>query len=213
MRCGLHSVLAMAIGGLLGAGCAHAEIYAFVDPEGVTHFSNVPADERYQLVLGSAAPAAAAETPKNTSAAVSAVLLARAERYDSMIEDAARRADVDSQLVRAVIVVESAYDEHALSARGARGLMQLMPETAQRYGARNAFDPRQNVRAGTRYLRDLLDRYDDDLELVLAAYNAGEDVVDKYGRAIPPFKETRAYVPRVLGVYAALRKLADSTEI
>jgi soluble lytic murein transglycosylase-like protein len=138
-------------------------------------------------------------------------LLARAERYERFIEESARAVDVDSQLLRAVIVVESAFDERAISSRGACGLMQLMPVTARRYGARDAFNPGQNIRAGARYLRDLIDRYDNDLELVLAAYNAGEEAVERYGRTIPPFSETRAYVPRVLGAYTALRRLEERT--
>jgi soluble lytic murein transglycosylase-like protein len=188
---------------------ARADIYAFVDDQGVTHFSNVPTDEHYQLVLAS--PPAADETGDDAQVRVNPKLLARADQYDTFIQEAARVADVDSQLLRAVIVVESAFDERAVSKRGARGLMQLMPATGRRYGARDLFNPLQNIRAGARYLRDLLDRYGDDLELVLAAYNAGEDAVDRYGRVVPPFKETRAYVPRVLSVYSTLQRLAQST--
>jgi len=118
--------------------------------------------------------------------------------------------EIDASLLRAVIVVESAFDERAVSSRGARGLMQLTPATAVRFGVHDAFNPRQNVRAGAHYLRFLLDRYDNDLELVLAAYNAGEDAVDRYGRAVPPYKETRAYVPRVMRVYSALQDLSKT---
>jgi soluble lytic murein transglycosylase-like protein len=87
--------------------------------------------------------------------------------------------------------------------------MQLMPETAKRYGASNRYDPKQNVHAGARYLKALMDRYGEDLKLALAAYNAGVDAVEHYGRKIPPYKETKAYVPRVLRVYQTLREQAE----
>jgi soluble lytic murein transglycosylase-like protein len=106
--------------------------------------------------------------------------------------------------LRAVIVVESGFNSRAVSKRGAVGLMQLMPATARRYGVRNPYDPGENIHAGARYLRDLKQRYGGDLTLVLAAYNAGEKAVEKHGRRIPPFAETRRYVPRVLGVYRTL---------
>lgn len=186
---------------------AQADVYAYVDAEGVAHFSNVPTDQRYQLVL-SAPPPSDARRPV---ADLNQALLARAERYEPYIKEAARFTQVDSRLLHAVIVVESAFDERAVSKHGARGLMQLMPVTARRYGVRDLFNPRENIRAGAAYLRDLLDRYGDDLQLVLAAYNAGEDAVDRHGRVVPPFKETQAYVPRVLGVYAALCRIAQRT--
>ena len=188
---------------------AQADVYAYVDTDGVTHFSNVPSDQRYQLVLSGPAPG---EGPRPVSAVdLNGALLARSERYEPYIKEAARVTDVDSRLLHAVIVVESAFDERAVSKQGARGLMQLMPATARRYGVRDLFNPGQNIRAGAAYLRDLLDRYDNDLQLVLAAYNAGEDAVDRHGRAIPPFKETQAYVPRVMGVYAALCRITQKT--
>jgi soluble lytic murein transglycosylase-like protein len=195
---------------LAAAGASHADIYAFVDDDGTTHFSNVPVDRRYVLVLGSTEDGAAAKSESEANP-LEGSLLERATRHAQAIDDAAKAAHVDSQLLRAVIAVESAFDEHAVSRRGARGLMQLMPLTARRYGARDCFDPRQNVRAGAYYLRDLIDRYHNDLELVLAAYNAGEDAVDRYGGTVPPFKETLAYVPRVLRIYTKLRGLPEST--
>jgi soluble lytic murein transglycosylase-like protein len=102
--------------------------------------------------------------------------------------------------------VESGFNPRAISRRGAIGLMQLLPTTARRYGAFNAFDPEQNIRAGALYLADLITRYGEKkLDLVLAAYNAGENAVEKYGRHVPPYRETRAYVPSVLKMYEALR--------
>jgi soluble lytic murein transglycosylase-like protein len=174
---------------------AHADIYSFVDSAGVTHFSNVPADARYRLVL---------VTPAPEDAERAAHWLSQAVRFEPLIRRAAQAAAVRPELVRAVIVVESAFNPHAVSKRGAVGLMQLRPETARRYGVADAFDPEQNVAGGARYLRDLLERYGNNLELTLAAYNAGEGAVERYGRSVPPFAETRRYVPAVLRVYRAL---------
>jgi soluble lytic murein transglycosylase-like protein len=147
-------------------------------------------------------------TPPDAEAATLTlrVLLEKSEPYLEMIEHAADANRLDPALVRAVIVAESACNPQATSRRGARGLMQLMPETARQYGASNAFDPEQNIRAGTRYLRDLADRYENDVQLMLAAYNAGPQAVDSR-KAIPPFRETLDYVPRVLRIYHRLIEL------
>ncbi|MBV8853438.1 MAG: lytic transglycosylase domain-containing protein [Sinobacteraceae bacterium] len=174
---------------------AHADIYSFVDNAGVTHFSNVPTDGRYRLLLG---------TPREEKPERATRWLSQAGRFEPLIRRAAQAAALRPELLRAVIVVESAFNPRAVSRRGALGLMQLRPETAHRYGVADAFDPEQNVAAGARYLRDLLKRYGNDLELTLAAYNAGEDAVERYGRTIPPFAETRRYVPAVLRIYHAL---------
>ena len=138
-------------------------------------------------------------------------MLARSAEFDEIIDTAAAQTSVEASLLRAVIVVESAFDPDAVSSKGARGLMQLMPATARAYGAKDVDDPAQNIHAGARYLRDLIDRYENNLELVLAAYNAGETAVEQYGRQIPPFAETQAYVPRVLRVYNSLRELIINT--
>lgn len=121
-------------------------------------------------------------------------------RYDPMIVEEARALGVDPLLVKAVIHVESRFDRLAVSKRGAAGLMQLMPKTGRHFGADNRFDPRQNVRAGVTYLKQLLTRFRGDHRLALAAYNAGETAVARY-RGVPPFKETQRYVREVLGVY------------
>ena len=175
---------------------AYADIYSFVDAAGVTHFSNVPVDQRYRLLLATPVEAGAEPRPGKW--------LAKSALYDPMIERAARSAAVRPELVRAVIVVESAFNPRAVSKRGAQGLMQLRPATARRYGVSDAFDPEQNITAGAHYLRDLMVRFGNDLELTLAAYNAGEDAVERYGRSIPPFTETRNYVPAVMRVYHKL---------
>lgn len=184
----------------LATQVARADIYSFVDEAGVTHFSNVPTDGRYRLLL--AAPPAPAPAPAPSRG--DKHWLARSRTFDPYIESAAREAQVQPQLVRAIIVVESAFNPKAVSRRGAVGLMQLLPETARHYGVANAFDPQQNILAGTRYLRDLIARYGNNLELVLAAYNAGTDAVERYGKRIPPYSETRQYVPAVLSIYRAL---------
>jgi soluble lytic murein transglycosylase-like protein len=177
------------------AGLAEADIYSFVDGSGVTHFSNVPVDARYRLLLATP-PEARAARPENW--------LRKSAAFEPLIQRAARSQAVRPELVRAVIVVESAFNPHAVSPRGAIGLMQLRPATARRYGVSDAFDPEQNITAGVHYLRDLLARYGNNLELTLAAYNAGEDAVERYGHRIPPYSETQHYVPTVLRIYRSL---------
>jgi soluble lytic murein transglycosylase-like protein len=188
--------LAMTLLAAAAGGVAHADIYSFVDAAGVTHFSNVPVDKRYRLLLATPVEERAQPRPGKW--------LAKSALYDPMIERAARSAAVRPELVRAVIVVESAFNPRAVSKRGAQGLMQLRPSTARHYGVSDAFDPEQNITAGAHYLRDLMARFGNDLELALAAYNAGEDAVERYGRSIPPFSETRQYVPNVMRVYRKL---------
>src|SRR5207248_6290967 len=117
--------------------------------------------------------------------------------YDELISEHARFHGVRPDLVRAVVQVESAFNPYATSPKGAMGLMQLMPATAQQFGVRNAFNPVENVRAGVAYLRQLLDRYQNNEELALAAYNAGPGAVDKHGQTVPPYRETQKYVLRV----------------
>jgi soluble lytic murein transglycosylase-like protein len=189
---------------------ARADIYAFTDAAGTTHFSNVPDDRRYTLIARTPAvdPAIPGEDARRA-----ATWLERSSNYDAAIKRAADAASIHSELVRAVIVVESGFNPRAISRRGAIGLMQLLPATARRYGAFNAFDPEQNIHAGAKYLADLLARYGaKNLELVLAAYNAGENAVERYGRHVPPYRETRAYVPNVLRVYHALRAQAGAAQ-
>ena len=122
---------------------------------------------------------------------------------DALVRSAARRHRVDAQLVREVIRQESGYDLFAVSSKGACGLMQLMPETARRFGVKDIFDPAENVEGGVKYLRHLMDRYDRDPSLTLAAYNAGEGAVDSYG-GVPPYRETEDYVQRITDRYGIL---------
>jgi soluble lytic murein transglycosylase-like protein len=121
--------------------------------------------------------------------------------YDPIVQQVSRTHGVDAGLIHAVIRAESNYDSFALSEKGAMGLMQLMPETAAQYGVKNVFDPAQNIDGGTRYLKDLIALFNKETNLVLAAYNAGQEAVKKFGRTIPPYKETQDYIMRVRARY------------
>jgi soluble lytic murein transglycosylase-like protein len=121
--------------------------------------------------------------------------------YNQMISEAGERHGVDPELIRLVIDQESGFKASARSPKNARGLMQLIPETAQRFGIKNPWDPRQNIEGGTRYLKWLLERFDGDVKLALAGYNAGENAVKRFGNKIPPYKETREYVKKITAAY------------
>jgi len=146
----------------------------------------------------SAAPAAAAATSLDGFTTGDA-------QVDSLIVESARRHGVDPVLIYAIMHRESAFKKRALSHKGASGLMQLMPATARRFGVRNIWDPRENVEAGTRYMRWLLDTFGGDVRLALAGYNAGEGAVMKYGYRVPPYSETQEYVRRITERYALMR--------
>ena len=187
------------------SAAAKPKIYTYMDAQGLRHYTDVPDNNRYRLLVLS---------PQDRTASgdrYDLQLLAKASQYDSIIEHAALSAAVESNLLRAVIVVESGFNSHAVSKRGAVGLMQLMPATASRFGVSNPYDARQNVHAGARYLKFLIDRFGHDIRLALAAYNAGEDAVARNGGQIPPFSETMAYVPRVLKIYKMLGEQPRST--
>lgn len=126
-------------------------------------------------------------------------------RYAAIIRGASRAQGVEGELVHAIIWAESSYNAAAVSPAGASGLMQLMPETARSYGVDDIFDPEQNIRAGVKMMKQLLVQFDGDVELALAAYNAGPNAVIRAGNRIPPHPETEAYVPRVLGYYRRLQ--------
>jgi soluble lytic murein transglycosylase-like protein len=131
------------------------------------------------------------------------------QRYRPLIERASRLHDVDDALVHALIYAESSYDPRARSPQGAQGLMQLMPETARRYGVRDSFDPAQNILGGVRFLKDLLVLFGGNIELVIAAYNSGADAVIRAGMRVPPHPETLAFVPRVVRYYESFRVRRD----
>jgi len=169
------------------AAPATAEIYKLSGADGTVHFTNAPTDPRYRgMGFTSGTSAGWLRLPRGDAAL-----------YAAQISDAAARYGVPERLVTAVIRVESAFNTFAVSRSGARGLMQLMPETASILGVRNSFDPQQNVDGGVRHLRAMIDRFGNNLPLALAAYNAGEKAVYAH-QGMPPYPETRDYVTRVL---------------
>src|SRR6185436_5786769 len=186
---------------LATCGAAHASIYGYVDGNRVSVIISAtqPADSRYVLYKK--------DQPGGFADRFGAMPSLQGEpaRYSAHIQAAAAETKVDAALIHAVIAVESGYNPSARSVAGAVGLMQLMPGAAKRYGVKNRLDPVQNIRGGARYLRDLQVMFGDNLPLVLAAYNAGEYAVMKYGRRIPPYRETVAYVPKVMQFYRKFR--------
>jgi soluble lytic murein transglycosylase-like protein len=182
-----------------------ADIYSYVDRDGTVHFTNVPGgDSRYRLYMRSrdgARRRGMAVAPTDSSPE-------RFQRYNDVIREAATLYQIPEELVRAVIKVESDYDPRAISRAGAQGLMQLMPETAQRMQVRDIMDPRENILGGVRYLRVLANMFNGNLHLTLAGYNAGENAVVKHG-GIPPFDETEDYVVKVLAYYRRYRETRD----
>jgi soluble lytic murein transglycosylase-like protein len=196
---------------VLGAGLlflvspSFADIYSYVDRDGTVHFTNIPGgDARYRLYMKSRdgrRRGGMAVAPSDASPE-------RYNRYSQAIREAATLYQIPEELVRAVIKVESDYDPRAISRVGATGLMQLMPETAQRMQVRDIMDPRENIMGGVRYLRVLANMFNGNLQLTLAGYNAGENAVVKHG-GIPPFDETEEYVVRVLAYYRRYRENRD----
>ena len=173
---------------LLWGPSAEADSYRLVDGNGVVHLTNAPNDPRYRNL-----PAVS-----GTSTGWLRMTETSHHQFAADIREISLRHGVDPQLVESVIRAESAFNPTAVSRTGARGLMQLMPQTAAMLGVRNSFDPRQNIDGGVRHLRYLLNRYPGNLPLAVAAYNAGEGAVDSH-RGIPPYAETQQYVQRVLG--------------
>jgi len=195
-------VMAAAAFAVCAAAPASADIYSFRDEKGVVHFTNIKGlDPRYKLIRkeGSSLPVGYAPQAYTPTAD-------ELQRYASIIKTASQAYGVDAMLVHAVISVESGYNPNATSRTGAQGIMQLMPDTARRYGVQNSMDPIENIHAGTHYLRDLLAMFKGRLDLALAAYNAGENAVIRSGLRIPPYTETKNYVPRVLGYYRDFQK-------
>lgn len=177
---------------------ARSDIYMYTDEAGTKSFSNVPTDERYVLTLRTEKVYAQDNTVPQEGKSGMGI---QHQKFSNQIRRAATDYHLDASLLHAVIATESGFNVNAVSKKGAMGLMQLMPETAQRFGAINPFDPEQNIRAGAQYLNTLIFRFNNDLHLALAAYNSGEANVVKYGRRIPPFPETEVYVPKVMGLY------------
>jgi soluble lytic murein transglycosylase-like protein len=177
-----------AIGALLLAAPADAQIYAWRDANGTLVLSDRELDTPTKIYEVPGAPAYRTTTAQPVDPS--------APRFDDLVVAHAQRHALRPELVRSVIQVESGYNPRATSPKGAMGLMQLMPATARELGVRNAYDPEENIRGGTAYLRRLLDKYNGNEELALAAYNAGSGAVDRYGH-VPPYRETRDYVRKV----------------
>lgn len=174
-----------------------ADVYKFVDNDGRIHLTDRPTHSGYRMLVKTwkgweEQPAARVDTRNFSS---------NRRRYAPLANSVAAQYGLPPDLVNAVVLTESAYDPSAISRAGAVGLMQLMPATAARYGVSDRTDPASNLRAGTAYLRDLLNMFNNDITLALAAYNAGENAVIRYGHQVPPYKETQRYVQKVLQAY------------
>jgi soluble lytic murein transglycosylase len=172
---------------------AHADIYRYIDENGVMHFTNTPTSstKNFKLFLR--------EKPKIAPPYST-------EKYDEIITEASQRYGVDFPLLKAIIKAESDFDPRAVSKRGAKGLMQIMPQNFKLLGIEDPFDPSQNIDAGARYFKQMYDRFNGEMALSLAAYNAGPEAVERY-QTIPPYEETQAYVRRVLKLYYSYKNL------
>jgi hypothetical protein len=230
MRCG------WAIGlGLLLAMPAKADVWGYIDAKGVAHFAAEKVDDRYELFFKgntgfdtrdglsaqAASPQLELELPRQVAVpSGKSKLLAffdvspNFKAVKHHMREASQAHNIDFELLQALIATESGFDANIVSPKGAVGLMQLMPPTAQRYGVsgdaktpieKKLTDPKTNIKAGSRYLRDLINMFPGKLELALAAYNAGEGAVQRYGNKIPPFKETQNYVVTVMQIYTQLK--------
>jgi hypothetical protein len=237
-RCGASLVMLGAL--LAAAGTARADVWGYVDDKGVAHFASEKVDDRYELYFRNGqdfntqdGPPKPSPSPASSAVAVpseTGPLVAKASLPPKLqtffdvspnfkavkhhMREAASVHQIDFELLQALIATESGFDAAAVSPKGAVGLMQLMPPTAQRYGvkgdAKNTLekkltDPKTNIQAGTRYLRDLMLMFPGKLDLALAAYNAGEGAVKRYGNQIPPYKETQNYVKTIMQMYTTLK--------
>ena len=189
-----------------------ADIYRYQDENGVIHFTNVPTDSKYQIFLKEYQKGKASLPSKGLGKHLSSRIsgVDRTPLLRNHIDEASLQYGVDPKLIQAVIRVESNFDPQAISPKGAQGLMQLMPQTARELQVFDPFSPRDNIVGGARYLRYLLDLFNQDVPLALAAYNAGPEKVNLY-RGIPPYLETRSYVQKVLQVYTRLKSQLLST--
>ena len=221
------------VASLMFAHSAFADVWGYIDAKGVAHFATEKMDERYELFFkggtggmgfdtrDGVAAKPEAEPPRQVAVpAGQTKLLAffdvspNFKAVKHHMREASQAHNIDFELLQALIATESGFDTNAVSPKGAVGLMQLMPPTAQRYGVsgdaktpieKKLTDPKTNIRAGSRYLRDLINLFPGKLELALAAYNAGEGAVQRYGNKIPPFKETQNYVVTVMQIYKQLK--------
>ena len=176
---------------LLNLLCTHlwAQLYSYVDENGVRHYSNVPTNPQYKPFQ------------REFSAAPGIYLT---DRYDHLIHRASKLSGVSFPLIKAVIKAESNFNPRAVSRKGAMGLMQIMPENFALFNISNPFDPWENIKGGSRYLKEMLNRFGGEVSLALAAYNAGPGSVDQY-KDVPPYPETRNYIKRVMKYYRIIR--------
>jgi len=211
-RFGSKVIVLLVLSGLLVfPSICRTEIYKYVDKDGVMHFTNVPVTPNYRKLPSSLPAYVPKQANFNYTYAYPRSYPNRALlhprngidqcAYDPHIRLACQRYGMDYNLVKAVIKAESAFDAQAVSPKGAKGLMQLMPGTSRDLGVLDPFDPYQNIDGGVRYLKDMLNRFNNDVILALAAYNAGPENVQKHG-GVPPYDETQTYVQRVLDFYS-----------
>lgn len=165
---------------------ALADIYRYIDKDGVAHYTDAPSSSSYQVYIRESRPSKGMGNFSHS--------------YDTIIQKAQGKYGIDFSLIKAVIQAESSFNPRAVSKKGAKGLMQIMPGNYHSLSVSDPFDPSQNIMGGTQYLKQLLKRYDHKLTLALAAYNAGPEAVDRYG-TIPPYKETQDYVQKVIRLY------------
>ena len=213
---------------------AHADVWGYIDAKGVAHFAAERVDERYELFFkggesfdtekgvsakrsgesGAGSPNVVAKSPANAKILAYFDVSTNYKAVRHHMRDAAKTHNVDFELLQAIIVAESGFDHLAVSPKGAIGLMQLMPETAKRFGVKadknksvedKLRDPKTNINAGAKYLRKLITMFPGKLELAIASYNAGEGAVQKYGNTIPPYKETQNYVKTVVQTFLAIK--------
>lgn len=227
-RLAVLSFAAVSFMSALGSPSAFADIYGYVDANGAAHFSTERLDERYQLYMRGDTSFDTAQLPQNASPLADTPLAGFLTRHpglkkvEPLLHDAAEEFSVDPALLKAVMAAESAFNPYAVSPKGAIGLMQIMPATAERYGLQadrkksleqKLTDPKTNIRLAARYLRDLHKLFPSKPELVIASYNAGEGAVQKYNNAIPPYPETRSYVQMVKQFYQLFKPAAQALAV
>jgi soluble lytic murein transglycosylase-like protein len=172
----------------------YADIYVHMDSEGVLHFTNVPTSSNYKVFIKE-------KPPLSSNSDVTDDI----NRYDDVITEASKSHGIPFSLLKALIKIESDFNPRAISSAGAIGLMQIMPENISALNIKDPFDPWENIMGGTRYLKQLIGRFNGKLPMALAAYNAGPNIVDRY-KQIPPFKETKNYVEKVMEYYSIFKK-------